>query len=260
MRRYRPLPAVVFAIAVSALVGGLFGRSALATDDKVPEHYKTFTAALSAIESSYVDKVESDRLVYGADPRHARHARSAFELLRPARIRADARAPGRALLRPRHHDPGRSTATSPPTSVFEGSPAYKKGIRRGDIIAKIDGEDAKGWTTEQAMRKLRGPKGTPVADRDQAARLRAADSDSRSTRDEVHIPTVPAVFHDRRDDRLHPPCRTSARTPIARFKRALRELTSKGMKRLLLRHPRQSRAARSIRRSRCRTSSCRAAR
>ena len=50
MRRYRPLPAVVFAILVSALVGGLFGRSALATDDKVPEHYRAFSAALNAIE------------------------------------------------------------------------------------------------------------------------------------------------------------------------------------------------------------------
>src|SRR5947208_16762499 len=66
MRRYRPFPAVVSAIVVSALVGGFFGRSALATDDKVPEHYKTFTAALHAIEASYVDKVDSDRLVYSA--------------------------------------------------------------------------------------------------------------------------------------------------------------------------------------------------
>src|SRR5438876_8067999 len=68
MRRYRALPAVVFAILVSALVGGLFGRSALATDDKIPDHYKAFTAALDAIETSYAtkDKVESDALVYGA--------------------------------------------------------------------------------------------------------------------------------------------------------------------------------------------------
>src|SRR3981189_1345467 len=66
MRGYRPLPAVVFAIAVSALVGGLFGRSALAIDDKVPEHYKTFTAAVSAIESRCVEKVESENLVYSA--------------------------------------------------------------------------------------------------------------------------------------------------------------------------------------------------
>src|SRR5256714_2196531 len=66
MRRYRPLPAVVFAILVSALVGGFFGRSALATDDKVPEHFRAFSAALSAIEASYIDKVEPDNLVYGA--------------------------------------------------------------------------------------------------------------------------------------------------------------------------------------------------
>ena len=45
MRRYRAVPAVVFAIVVSALVGGLFGRSALATDDKLPDQYKTFSTA-----------------------------------------------------------------------------------------------------------------------------------------------------------------------------------------------------------------------
>ena len=56
--------------------------------------------------------------------------------------------------------------------VFEGSPAYKKGIRRGDVIAKIDGEDAKGWTTEQAMKKLRGAEGHAGPDRDPAPRLR----------------------------------------------------------------------------------------
>jgi carboxyl-terminal processing protease len=52
--------------------------------------------------------------------------------------------------------------------IFEGSPAYKLGIRRGDIIAKIDGEDAKGWTSDQAVRKLRGPKGTSVEVRSSA--------------------------------------------------------------------------------------------
>ena len=48
MRRYRPFSAVLFVIAVSALVGGIFGRRALAVDDRVPENYKTFSAALAA--------------------------------------------------------------------------------------------------------------------------------------------------------------------------------------------------------------------
>ena len=47
-------------------------------------------------------------------------------------------------------------------SIFEGSPAYKKGLRRGDVIAKIGEADAKGWTSEQAVKKLKGPKGTTV--------------------------------------------------------------------------------------------------
>ena len=66
MRRFRPIPSIVFILVVSALVGGIFGRNALAVDEKVPEHYRTFTAALNAIESSYVDKVPSERLVYSA--------------------------------------------------------------------------------------------------------------------------------------------------------------------------------------------------
>ena len=147
-----------------------FGRSALATEDKVPEHYKTFTAALGAIEANYVEHGRVRPPGLRRHPRHAADARSAFELLRPAHLRADARAAGRALLRPRHHHPGRSTATSPSCSVFEGSPAYKKGIRRGDVIAKIDGEDAKGWTTEQAdAASCAGPKGTPVQHRRSSA-------------------------------------------------------------------------------------------
>src|SRR5690242_4566148 len=67
MRRYRPLPAVLLAIVASALVGGLFGRSALATDDKVLEHDRAFSYALAAIQSNYFDdKVDSENLVTGA--------------------------------------------------------------------------------------------------------------------------------------------------------------------------------------------------
>jgi carboxyl-terminal processing protease len=47
-------------------------------------------------------------------------------------------------------------------TVFEGSPAHKKGIRIGDIISKVGDQSAKGWTTDQAMRALRGPRGTTV--------------------------------------------------------------------------------------------------
>src|ERR1700752_3076256 len=66
MRSYRSVTAATLAILLSALAGGVFGRSALATEDRLPDHYKNFTAALGAIQSNYADKFESDRLVYGA--------------------------------------------------------------------------------------------------------------------------------------------------------------------------------------------------
>src|SRR6478752_3024455 len=64
--RTKSLVAVVLAVAGSAVVGGFFGTSALGSQDRVPEHYKTFTAALATIQSQYAEEVESDRLVYGA--------------------------------------------------------------------------------------------------------------------------------------------------------------------------------------------------
>src|SRR3954451_9698404 len=161
MRRYRALPAVLFAILVSALVGGLFGRSALATDEKVPEHYRAFTAALSAIETSYIDKVDSDNLVYGAvrgmlgtlDPHSSFFSPKEYAQMRE---RQEGRYYGIGVTIVSQD--GDITAMS----VFEGSPAYKRGIRRGDILGNVEGEETKGWTTDQAMRKLRGPKGTNV--------------------------------------------------------------------------------------------------
>ena len=232
MRRYRPLPAIVLAVLLSALVGGLFGQRALAIEDKVAEqYYKTFSTALDAIESSYVDEVESDRLVYSAirgmlatlDP----HS-SFFNPREYARMRE--RQEGRyyglgitivAL-------DGDITAMN----VFEGSPAFKKGVRRGDIISKVEGEDAKGWTTEQAMHKLRGPKGTPVQIEikrrgfEQAIPLEVV-------RDEVYLATVPAYFMID-DTTSYIQLRDFGENTDRDLKHALRELSSKGMRRLLL--------------------------
>jgi carboxyl-terminal processing protease len=230
MRRYRTLPAVVFAIVVSALVGGFFGRSALATDDKIPEHYKTFSAAVSAIEASYVEKVESDALVTSAirgmlgtlDP----HS-SYFTPQEYARMRE--RQEGR------YYGIGVSIVSIDnditAVVVFEGSPAYKKGIRSGDVISKVGGESAKGWTTEKAMSVLRGPKGTPVQI-EIKRRGYEQPIPVELIRDEVYIPTVPAYFM------------IDATTGYIRMqdfgentdhdvKHALHELASKGMRRLL---------------------------
>lgn len=44
-----------------------------------------------------------------------------------------------------------------------GSPAAKAGVRAGDIILSISGEDTSGLTLDEAVNKIRGPKGSEVA-------------------------------------------------------------------------------------------------
>jgi carboxyl-terminal processing protease len=45
---------------------------------------------------------------------------------------------------------------------FRDSPAEAAGIRAGDIILEVEGESTEGWSDQQAVQVIRGPKGTPV--------------------------------------------------------------------------------------------------
>ena len=250
MRRYRPVSAVVFAIVVVRP-----GRRAL-RPQRARDRRQGSRALQDVRRRAERDRVELRRqgrvrpARLRRDSRHARHARSAFELLRSEGIRADARAPGRPLLRPRHHDSARSTATSRRTSVFEGSPAYKRGIRRGDVIA-----------TDRRRGRRRAGRPSRRCASCAARRARPVQIEIKRrgyeqliplevTRDEVHILTVPAYFMIDATTgyiqhaglrREHRPRGASARCATS---------PSKGMKRLLFDIREQSRAVRSIRRSR----------
>ena len=230
MRRYRMLSASVFTVAFCALLGGFYGRSALVAQDQIPEQYKVFTAALDAIEANYVGDVESDRLVYGA-------ISGMLQTLDPHSSFMDPRtyAQMRERQEGRYYGLGISIQVVDGAitvfSLFEGSPAYQKGLRRGDVIAQIEGKDTKGWTSDEAVRVLRGPRGTPV----HIAIMRAGYEkliELDVVRDEIHIPTVRASFMF--DG-------TTGYVLLSDFGentdqelgRALRDLTGKGMRRLV---------------------------
>ncbi len=192
MRSYRSLSAAAFAVVFCALLGGFYGRSALVAQDQIADQYKVFTAALDAIETGYVGEVESNRLVYGA-------ISGMLQTLDPHSSFMDPRsyAQMRERQEGRYYGLGISIQVVEGGitvfSIFEGSPAYQKGLRRGDIIARIEGEDTQGWTSDQAVRQLRGPRGTSVRisiRRDGYEQL----IDLEVRRDEIHIPTVRAAF------------------------------------------------------------------
>ncbi|MDL2316373.1 S41 family peptidase [Desulfovibrio sp. OttesenSCG-928-A18] len=47
-------------------------------------------------------------------------------------------------------------------SPIEDTPAYKAGLKAGDIILAVDGQPTQDMTTQEAVSKIRGPKGTEV--------------------------------------------------------------------------------------------------
>lgn len=49
-----------------------------------------------------------------------------------------------------------------PEEPFEGTPAQKAGIKKGDIILAVDGKSTVGMTSDQVVDKIRGTIGTPV--------------------------------------------------------------------------------------------------
>jgi carboxyl-terminal processing protease len=237
MRSSRFYPVVVLAVVLSALAGGLFGSSAMAmfgnsttSQDDVTQQYRVFTAALMAIEREYVEEVPSDRLVYGAidgmlktlDP----HS-SFFDPKQYAQMRERQEGRYYGLGIQIQAIDGDITVMS----IFEGSPAYRQGLRRGDIIARVNGEDAKGWTSDKAVKYLKGPKGTTVAI---SLRRRGYEGliDMEVERDEVNITTVRGAFMiDKETGYIK--LQDFSETSNDEVGAALKKLSDSGMKRLV---------------------------
>ena len=230
MRKYRSLSAAIFVVVLCALAGGFSGRRALA-QDQLDQQYRVLADALQAIESNYVGETESDRLVYSA-------ITGMLQTLDPHSSFMDPKSYRQMRERQQGHYSGLGIQIGAIdgdltiSQVFEGSPAYSKGLRRGDVIARIEKADTKGWTTDQAVDQLRGQKGTTV---NIGVRRIGYDKliDLTVPRDDVRMPTVPAFgmldagtgyirlsdFGENTDQELG---------------RSLRELTKNGMKRLVL--------------------------
>jgi len=119
---------------------------------------------LSLLKSSYVDKdtLNTEALRSAAiGGVIAALNDSHTEYLSPADLKA-----GVLSLDSSYDGIGASVSdTSGPVTIvapFRESPAEQAGIRPGDTILAVDGESTEGWTKEEAVDRIRGPKGTTV--------------------------------------------------------------------------------------------------
>ena len=231
MRTSRFFPVAILAVVLSAMAGGALGSSLLARQDEVAQQYRIFTSALDAISKEYVDDLPPDRLVYGAIDGMLKQLDPHSSFFDPRSYRQ---------LRERQQGSYYGLGISIQVidgditvmSIFEGSPAYKKGLRRNDVIARINGDEAKGWSADDAVAKLKGPKGTTV---NISLRRRGYDGliDLEIERDAVNMKTVRGAFMIDKDTG-YLKLGDFSETSNEEVGEALKALNAKGMKRLML--------------------------
>jgi carboxyl-terminal processing protease len=148
-------------LAGSTLAGGALGGRARAGGSRLSDEMRLYTAMMAAVEQGYVEDVPSDRLVSSSiremlrtlDPHSNFFEQKDYQTMQE---RQKGQYYGLGITV--QSVDGNITVVAP----FEGTPAHRLGIRAGDVISRIENEDARGMSIDDAVKRLRGPKGTPV--------------------------------------------------------------------------------------------------
>jgi len=253
--RNRTTGVAVTVVLLSALTGGLLGSRVLATaTDRESERSRSYAAALAVVESQYVEPLDTTPLIYGS-------IEGMLRTLDPHSTFFDPKSYAQMRERQEGHyfgigiSIGAIDGDITVTQLFEGSPAYRAGIRRGDIIAFVpcvagdgsamtaagakqsstckDNKDStKGWSTDQVVKRIKGPKGTKV---DISIRRAGLDQliDLTVERDEINITSLRTAFMIA-PGTGYVRLQEFSETTDTELSAALKKLKAAGMQRLLL--------------------------
>ena len=147
--------------AGSVIFGGTAGKKVLALSGESEAQLQLYTEMLHLAHESYGAEVPYKRMVYSSiqgmlrtlDPHTNFLTPEAYENMRE---RQQGSFYGLGILVSKRS--GELTVISP----IEGTPAWRLGLRAGDVISMIEGEPTNTMTLDEAVRKLKGPKGTQV--------------------------------------------------------------------------------------------------
>jgi carboxyl-terminal processing protease len=154
-------------IALFAVLGGVYGprvevASAASDEDSIRTSEKTFTKVYALVEANFADPLDPDKGIYkGAIPGMLRTLDPHSNFFDPHDfqiLREDQKGHYYGVgmtVQPRN---GKTIVLAP----FNGSPAYKAGIRPGDVIAEVNDKKTDNLSTTEVADLLKGPRGTPV--------------------------------------------------------------------------------------------------
>ncbi len=146
---------------IALLVGGLFGNRLLALTDATRNSLKTYTQLITTAHDRYGTQVSYKDLVFASirgmirtlDPHTTFFSAQDYANMRE---RQQSSFYGLGILIGMRNN--QLTVVAP----IEGTPASRLGIRAGDVISTIEGEPTDRMGLDEAIDKLKGPKGTKV--------------------------------------------------------------------------------------------------
>lgn len=150
---------LVFCLGLGLLLSGQSKVAAVPREDY--ESLEVFTNILAIVKKNYVDEVNTKELITGAingmlnsmDPHSAYLTPDLYK-----ELQMDTQGKFGGLGIEITIRDGVLTVVSP----IEDTPAFKAGIKAGDQILKIEDEFTKDMSIMQAVKKMRGPKGTKI--------------------------------------------------------------------------------------------------
>lgn len=157
-RSRRSLVFVFLVILTCGFLGMVFGRTGAApanTDNDMVDSVHNFAQVYSVIEQNYAEKLDADKAIYdGAIPGMLRVLDPHSNFFDPKQYSAL-----QEEQRGRYYGVGMQVGPRNNKVIviapFAGAPAYRAGIRPGDIIAAIDGKPTDNMTTSDVANQYR---------------------------------------------------------------------------------------------------------
>lgn len=160
MDRQKVAMALVIAILVSVFIGGITFRVS-ALPQKAYENIRIFTDAISIVQDNYTEEVDPKNLIYGAIKGMVQGLDPHSSFLTPEDYK-EMQVETKGTFGGIGIEIGIRDGVLTVISPIEDTPAFRVGIKAGDRIVKIWDKPTKDMGITDAVKLMRGPKGTKV--------------------------------------------------------------------------------------------------